>query len=67
MFLQNLLKNLDKKSEKPLLKQHLLKNQYSYFGDNQLTDLANLKSKEELIGDIIALLQSPMKNVLGQL
>ena len=38
-----------------------------YVGDNQLDALCNIKSKEELIGDIIALLQSPAKNVISAL
>jgi len=38
-----------------------------FIGDNQLDALVNLKSKEDLIGDIIALLQSPAKNVISGL
>lgn len=38
-----------------------------YIGDDQLDTLKNIKSKEELIGDIITLLQSPVKTVLGSL
>ncbi|NUO01461.1 MAG: 50S ribosomal protein L10 [Saprospiraceae bacterium] len=38
-----------------------------YFGDDQLDVLANLKSKEDLVGEIIALLQSPAKTVIGSL
>jgi large subunit ribosomal protein L10 len=38
-----------------------------YVGENQLEALINLKSKEELIGDVIALLQSPAKNVISAL
>ena len=38
-----------------------------FIGDNQLGALVTLKSKEDLIGDIIALLQSPAKNVIGAL
>jgi len=38
-----------------------------FVGADSLATLANLKSKKELIGDIIALLQSPMKNVIGAL
>ncbi len=38
-----------------------------FIGDNQLSALENLKSKEDLIGDIIALLQSPAKNVISGL
>ena len=38
-----------------------------YVGDDQLEALVNVKSKEELIGDIITLLQSPAKNVISAL
>jgi large subunit ribosomal protein L10 len=38
-----------------------------YIGENQLDVLANIKSKDELIGEIIALLQSPAKNVISAL
>lgn len=38
-----------------------------YIGDDQIDTLANLKSKNELIGEVVGLLQSPMKNVLGAL
>ena len=38
-----------------------------YVGDNQLDALCNIKSREELIGEIISLLQSPAKNVISAL
>ena len=38
-----------------------------FFGDEQLDQLAELKSREELIGEIIGLLQSPAKNVISAL
>ena len=38
-----------------------------YVGDNQLDALCNIKSKEELIGEIVSLLQSPAKNVISAL
>lgn len=38
-----------------------------YIGDQNLDALTNLKSKEELIGEVIGLLQSPMSNVVGAL
>jgi len=38
-----------------------------FVGDDQIKSLASLKSKEDLIGDVIMLLQSPMKNLLGSL
>ena len=39
----------------------------AYIGDDQLENLCNIKSREELIGDIIGLLQSPAKNVISAL
>ena len=38
-----------------------------YVGEDQLETLANIKSKNELIADVIALLQSPAKNVISAL
>ena len=38
-----------------------------YVGDDQIKPLAALKSKEDLIGDVMLLLQSPIKNVVGSL
>ncbi len=38
-----------------------------YVGDDQIKSLASLKSKEDLIGDVMLLLQSPIKNVVGSL
>jgi large subunit ribosomal protein L10 len=38
-----------------------------FIGDDQIDMLVSLKSKEELIGDIITLLQSPVKNVISAL
>ena len=38
-----------------------------YIGDDQLDALVDIKSKEELIGDIIGFLQSPAKNVISAL
>lgn len=61
-----LIKELNKKSEKPLFKGAYAENSI-YVGLENLETLASLKSKEELIGDIIAALQSPMQTVLGQL
>ena len=54
------------KNEKPVLKGAYIDSSV-YLGDDQLDILASLKSKEELIGDIVLLLQSPMKNVIGSL
>ena len=55
-----------KKSDKPVLKAAFAEG-CVYVGDNQLDALCNIKSKEELIGDIVALLQSPAKNVISAL
>ena len=52
--------------ERPILKAAYIDSDV-YMGDDQLDVLTALKSKEELIGDIIVLLQSPIKNVLGSL
>ncbi len=56
----------ENKQKKPLLKAAYVEESV-YVGENQLDVLASLKSKNELIGDVIGLLQSPMKTVLGQL
>ena len=55
-----------KKNEKPILKAAYLEESL-YIGDENLSALADLKSKNELIGDIIILLQSPAKNVIASL
>jgi large subunit ribosomal protein L10 len=61
-----LIKNFRKKSDKPLLKGAYIEEEV-YLGDEQLDALVAIKSKEELIGDVIALLQSPAKNVISGL
>ncbi len=61
-----LIRELRKKSEKPLLKGAYIE-EAIFVGDDQLTALENIKSKEELVGDIILLLQSPIKNVVSAL
>lgn len=53
-------------SEKPLFKGAYVQ-EMSFVGAEQLEVLVNLKSKNELIGDVIALLQSPAKNVISAL
>ena len=60
------IKNFRKKAEKPLLKGAFIE-ETVYIGDDQLDMLVDIKSKEELIGDIIGLLQSPAKNVISAL
>ncbi|MEN8789720.1 MAG: 50S ribosomal protein L10 [Flavobacteriaceae bacterium] len=61
-----LIKNFRKKSKRPLLKGAFVE-EAIYVGDDYLDTLVNIKSKEEVIGDIIALLQSPAKNVISGL
>ena len=61
-----LIKDFRKKSDKPLLKGAFIA-EAIYIGDENLEALVNIKSKEEVIGDIIGLLQSPAKNVISGL
>lgn len=61
-----LIKEFRKKSDKPLLKGAYIE-EAVFIGDNQLDALEAIKSREELIGDIIGLLQSPAKNVISGL
>lgn len=61
-----LIKQLRKEGDKPLLKAAYIQ-ETAFVGDNQLDSLVNLKSKDELIADVIALLQSPAKNVISAL
>ena len=60
------IKAFRKKSDKPLLKGAFIE-EAIYIGDEQLDMLVDIKSKEELIGEIITLLQSPAKNVISAL
>jgi large subunit ribosomal protein L10 len=61
-----LIKEFRLTNKKPVLKGAYVE-QSVYIGDDQLDSLAAIKSKNELIGDILAALQSPMRNVLGAL
>ena len=61
-----IIKKFRKDKEIPILKAAYIDTSI-YVGDDQIDTLANLKSKNELIGEVIGLLQSPMKNVLGAL
>ena len=61
-----LIKAFRKNSDKPILKGAFIE-EAIYVGDNQLDSLVDIKSKEEVIGDIIGLLQSPAKNVISGL
>ena len=60
-----LIKEFRKSSDKPVLKGAFVE-ECVYLGD-VVDQLVNVKSREELIGDIIALLQSPAKNVISAL
>jgi large subunit ribosomal protein L10 len=60
------IKAFRKKSEKPFLKGAYIE-EAVYIGDDQLDMLVNIKSREELIGDIVGLLQSPAKTVVSAL
>ena len=60
------LKEFRKKHDMPVLKGAYVE-EATYLGDNNLEALTNLKSKEELVAEVIALLQSPMKTVVGSL
>ena len=61
-----LIQEFRKKFDKPILKGAYVQ-ESCYIGDSQLDALSNLKSKNELIGDIVLMLQSPMKNVISAL
>ena len=60
------IKEFRKSCDKPVLKAAYVEG-CVYVGDNQLETLCNIKSREELIGDIVGLLQSPAKNVISAL
>jgi len=60
------IKEFRKRADKPILKGAYI-HEAVFIGDNQLDALVSLKSKEEVIGDIIGLLQSPAKNVVSAL
>lgn len=72
MFCENanvpakLIKDFKKKNKKPILKGAYVQESV-YIGDDQLDVLVSIKSKNELLGELIGLLQSPIKNVLGGL
>ncbi|WP_395054973.1 50S ribosomal protein L10 [Flavobacterium sp.] len=61
-----IIKDFRKKSDKPVFKGAFINNEI-YIGDNLLDSLAALKSKEEVIGEIIGLLQSPAKRIISAL
>jgi len=61
-----LIKEMRKSMEKPLLKAAFVEESI-YIGDDQLEALSNIKSKDELLGDLAMLLQSPVRNLLSAL
>lgn len=61
-----LIKDFSKKYKRPILKGAYVEESV-YVGENQLEALIAVKSKNELIGDLVALLKSPMTTVLSQL
>jgi large subunit ribosomal protein L10 len=61
-----MIKEFRKKSDRPILKGAFIE-EMTYLGDDQLDFLISIKSKDELIADVIALLQSPAKNVVSAL
>ena len=61
-----LIKKFREDNEKPILKAAFVESEI-YVGDDQIESLVNIKSKEELIGDVILLLQSPIKHLVGSL
>lgn len=65
-LIRDFRKSLGKKNEKPILKGAYAQ-ECTYLGNDQLEALVNIKSKDELVGEIIGLLQSPAKNVLSAL
>ena len=60
------IKKFRKDGDKPILKGAFV-DEAIYVGDNHIEALFNLKSKEEVIGEIVTLLQSPAKNVISAL
>jgi large subunit ribosomal protein L10 len=61
-----LIKEFSKENEKPVLKAAFVQD-CTYFGADQLDTLVSIKSREELIGDIIGMLQAPAQNVISAL
>lgn len=61
-----IIKEFRKKNDRPILKAAFIE-EAIYIGDNQLDTLVAIKSREELIGEVIGLLKSPVQNVVSAL
>ena len=61
-----IIKEFRKKSDMPVLKAAYVE-EATYLGDDQIDALTAIKSKDELIGELVTLLQSPIKNVVSAL
>ncbi len=61
-----LIKDFRRRSDKPILKGAFVEEDV-YIGDEQLDALVSVKSKFELIADVVAMLQTPIRNVIGAL
>jgi large subunit ribosomal protein L10 len=61
-----LIKEFRKTSDRPILKAAYVEESF-YIGDSQIDALIAIKTKNEVIGDIVGLLQSPAKNVISAL
>lgn len=61
-----LIKEFRKKNDKPVLKAAYVEECF-YVGENHLEELVSIKSKEELLGDIVLLLQSPVQKLVSAL
>lgn len=61
-----IIETFRKKSDKPVLKGAWIENEV-YVGDDKLSTLSALKSREEMIADIVALLKSPIQSLVSQL
>jgi|TARA_Y100000996_G_scaffold332114_1_gene268377 large subunit ribosomal protein L10 len=61
-----IIKQFRKKNDKPILKAAFIE-EAIYIGDNQLDILVAIKSREELIGEVVGLLKSPIQNLVSAL
>jgi len=62
----SIIKEFRGEDERPIVKAAYIDSSI-YIGDDKISELSKLKSKEELVAEIISLLQSPAKNVIGAL